>query len=280
VLELAVAVPQAEQERARERPVDEPAEAADDAVGRALPLHLHERPRAGRVREVARLCDHAVDSSALELVEPPLRRRRIARGRREEERRRRGTEQLRQACAAVPEGPLAQVLAAEREHVECDQRCRRLASQPLDAGPGGVQPREERRKVEAVLRDDDDLTVEHERAVGQSQQAFDELGEVAREPALAPAAQVDLVAATKGEAAEAVPFRLVKDVAERQLPREAREHRLHGRLERKLHPLPLPAPSARDSERPNLLVALCDLNVAPERVRFSAPRHSEALHAL
>jgi hypothetical protein len=42
-----------------------------------------------------------------------------------------------------------------------------------------VTPREERRKVEAAVRDDDDLKIEHDRAVGQSQQAFDESGEVA-----------------------------------------------------------------------------------------------------
>ena len=47
-----------------------PAEAGDDAVRRAGVLDLEHRARAGRVRQVFRLRDHAVETRAFELCEP------------------------------------------------------------------------------------------------------------------------------------------------------------------------------------------------------------------
>src|SRR5918911_5193274 len=75
----------------------------------------------------------------------------------------------------------------------------------------------------------DDLAVECEAVGGQRPQRRDKLGEVPRERTLVAAAQVDVVAVTKDEAAETVPLRLVEVAVARQLALEPREHRLQRR---------------------------------------------------
>ena len=70
-------------------PVLVPAEAGDDAVGRALVLDLEHRPLARLVRRVEPLGDDAVETGALEPVEPVRGGRPVARRRRQVDRRRR-----------------------------------------------------------------------------------------------------------------------------------------------------------------------------------------------
>jgi hypothetical protein len=84
---------------------------------------------------------------------------------------------------------------------------------------------------------DDDLAVEDELPVPDSEQAIHDLGEVAGKRPVVPAAHVDGVAVAKGDASEAVPLRLVHDVAARKVPGEAGQHRVdrgvqrpHGRV--------------------------------------------------
>src|SRR5262249_51887956 len=68
VVKLAVVVVQTEEERAHELPLPafEPAEASDDAVGRARVLDLHHRALVRQVAEVERLRHHAVETGAFE----------------------------------------------------------------------------------------------------------------------------------------------------------------------------------------------------------------------
>ena len=100
---VPVVVVEAEQERAdhRARPVLVPAEAGDDAVGRARVLDLDHRALAGAVRRVETLGHHAVETGALEAAEPVLGERAIARRGREVDRRRRARRAPARAAAAA-----------------------------------------------------------------------------------------------------------------------------------------------------------------------------------
>ncbi len=68
----AVVVEQPEQQRADPLAVLVPAEPGDDAVGRALVLHLPHHPLVLQVGLVGRLGHHAVEPGALEAREPVL----------------------------------------------------------------------------------------------------------------------------------------------------------------------------------------------------------------
>ncbi len=82
VVDLAVVAVEAEEERRDAIGPRLPAHADDDAVGRLLGLHLHDSvPRAGEVREIAALGDHAVEADRFEAVEPAERLVAIARWR-------------------------------------------------------------------------------------------------------------------------------------------------------------------------------------------------------
>ena len=98
-----------------------------------------------------------------------------------------------------------------------------------------MEPREQGGKVEAGAAGDDELAVEGERTLREREQRLDDLREVAGERALVAAAQVDLAAVAKDEAAEAVPLRLVYGAVERELAREPGEHRRDRRGDRQRH---------------------------------------------
>jgi hypothetical protein len=225
VAEPLLLVVEPEQERARERPVDEPAEAGDGAVGRSLVLDLDHRAATRLVRHVGTLGDDAVDARALEAVEPAGGAGRVVGRRREEERRREAAEERLQAPPALVERPVAQVLLGQCEQIEDDEGGGCLETEPLDARGRRVEAREERLEVEAGAARDDQLAVEHEARLGRREQRLDDLGEVARQRTLVATAQVDAVAVTEGEAAESIPLRFVHVAVERQLAREPRQHR-------------------------------------------------------
>ena len=131
MLELPIRVPEAEQQRAdqRPRPVLVPAEAGHHAVGGALVLDLRHRPLAGLVGRVGALRDHAIQPGALEDVEPSSRDRRIRRGRREMDRFRRVLGQPFEPRATLGEGPVPEVVVTLGQAVEGDERCRRCGGQ-------------------------------------------------------------------------------------------------------------------------------------------------------
>jgi hypothetical protein len=78
-----------------------------------------------------------------------------------------------------------------------------------------MDAREESVEVEPGRARHDDLTVENEVAAAQLGQAGDELGEVAAERPVMAATEVDAAGGAEGEAAKAVPLRLVDPVAGR-----------------------------------------------------------------
>ena len=81
VVQRAVVVVEAEQQRADALAVFVDAVPGDHAVGRAFVLHLHHRALAGPVRAVERLGDDAVEPRAFEVLEPVGRDVAVARGR-------------------------------------------------------------------------------------------------------------------------------------------------------------------------------------------------------
>ena len=95
VVQPTLVVVQAEQQRADALAVLVDAVAGDDAVGGALVLHLHQRALVGRVRIGEPLGDHAVEPGALELDEPPLRRRGVGGARAQVDRRLRASASIR-----------------------------------------------------------------------------------------------------------------------------------------------------------------------------------------
>ena len=86
------------------------AEAADDAVRRALVLDLEHRARVRLIRVLGVLGDDAVQAGALEVLEPAGGERLVARERRDVERRRGAGQRGLQRGAALPERPRLQVL--------------------------------------------------------------------------------------------------------------------------------------------------------------------------
>ena len=72
-------------------------------------------------------------------------------------------------------------------------------------------------EVETALGRDHDLAVDHATLGQVGAQRLDELGEVARERLLVAAADLDVVAVAEDDGAEAVPLRLVEEVARLRL---------------------------------------------------------------
>ena len=156
-------VEQAEQQRpdVRPRPVLVPAEPGDDAVGGPLVLDLEHRPLARLVRRIEPLRDDAVETGALEPLEPVGRGRAIAGRRRQVDGRLGAAEDGLQAGSPLALRDLAQVLVAEREQVPGDEAGRRLLGQHLDPRGGRVDAQEKRLELEGAVARDDDLAVEH-----------------------------------------------------------------------------------------------------------------------
>src|SRR5580704_4900675 len=83
MVERVIVVVKAEQERADHRAgtLLVPAEASDQAVSRALVLHLDHRAFPGAIGPVETLCHDTIEPGALEAAEPVRRKRSIARSR-------------------------------------------------------------------------------------------------------------------------------------------------------------------------------------------------------
>ena len=186
---------------------------------------------------VERLGHDAVETGALEAVEPvvgdrPIGGRRrevhdVVPGDRSDERRTPRGHRLVEERAVV-----------EREQVERDERSRRLGGQPVDPRLGRVDALQQRVEVEPVTArvGDDDLAVD-DAALGQRvAERIEELGEVAAERTQLAGDQLQLVAVAEHDAAEAVPLRLEQPaVAVGDRPCQLRQHRLDRRLDRQVH---------------------------------------------
>ena len=160
VVELAVVVVEAEQERCEMGGLRLPADADDHAVRGLVRLDLHHRlAGAGKIGQVEALGDHAVEPDRVEAVEPPLGCAGVARRRRDRER------QLLERCSPLLERLLVDRLALPEQDVEGDELRRDLGGEPADAALGRVEPHLHRVEVEPSAALDHDLAVD--RRVGR-----------------------------------------------------------------------------------------------------------------
>ena len=134
VVDLAVVAVQAEEECRDPVRLRLPAHPDDDAVGGLLRLHLGDAlARAGQVREVEPLCDHAVEADCLEAVEPG---RVLGPGRSWRERARSGFALRSSFERRLASGSGHDLFALPDEHVEGDEAGGDLAGQLSDPALG------------------------------------------------------------------------------------------------------------------------------------------------
>ena len=114
------------------------------------------------------------------------------------------------------------------EEIEDDERRGTLLRELRDTAFRGMDAEEQLVERERTVVRDDDFSVQHEVRCLHGEKRLDQLGEVARERLSCLGHQVDLVAIAEGEAAEAVPLRLVLPFAAGG--KLVDELRLHGRV--------------------------------------------------
>ena len=112
--------------------------------------------------------------------------------------------------APLLEGAGAEVLVSQGEQIEGHERGRRLLGELPDARGRGVDAVEQGVEVEPPRSGDDHLAVHHAARRERRLEWLDQLGEVAGQRLLVPAAQLDRVAVAEDDGPEAVPLRLVR----------------------------------------------------------------------
>ena len=206
-------VEEAEEERAHALAVLVGAEAGDDAVGRALVLHLEHDALVGEVVEVRGFGDDPIEAGALE-------------ARRTSRRRRRGpgwpgvrwtgglaflrsfSSILRRCAYGVS---MYEVSSWARRSKATNEAGVASASWLIRLAAGWMRW-DSASKSSPLGAGDDDLAVE-DAAVGElTAERVDELGEVSSQGLLVAAAELDVVAVAEDDAAEPVPFGLVVQV--------------------------------------------------------------------
>jgi hypothetical protein len=210
VIEVTGVVVQPEQQRpdVGARPVLVPAEAGDDAVGRALVLDLEHRPLAGLVGRVESFRDDAVEPGALEPVEPVGGRRAVAGRRRQVDRRLDAEERLLQPRAPLVLRHLAQILVAECQQVPRHEARRRLGGEHVDPRRGRVDAQQQRLEVERAVAGDDHLAVDDAALRQRGLERLGQLGKVAIERLEVARLREHLVAVAEHDRPEAVPLGL------------------------------------------------------------------------
>ena len=216
MIQQAVVVVEAEQQRADHLLALVVAEAADHAVGAAEILDLlHGAALARRVEEVAPLGDDAVEGGT-DALEPAARLGEPrGRGRQAETLR---VLELRCGEVLQPRPPLAQGLIDQRpsarvdEEIERDHQRGRLLGESLDAARGRMDALQQRVEREGLALRHDDLAVEHEAFCPQRPRGGDDFRKIAGERLAGFRLQLDPRAIAEDQAAEPVPFRLVVPV--------------------------------------------------------------------
>ena len=220
----------------RARAVLVPAEPGHDAVGCSLVLDLEHCPLAGLVRRVEPLRDDAVETGALEAVEPVGSERDVGRGRRQVNGRRRTAQDPLEPGSTLALRDAPEILVAERQQVPGHERRRLLRGQHRDAGRRGMDAQEQALEVEPIRPADDHFAVEHASRRQVRAKRRRELREVAVERLEVAALRVDLISVPEDDRPKAVPLGLEEPaLAGRERVGELGEHRFEGRLERKLH---------------------------------------------
>jgi hypothetical protein len=238
VVEDAIVVVQAEQERADDVSLRGIPKAADDAVRGANPFDLlHSGSLGALIRKVESLGDDSVRSRVI--GKPCARLGRPT--------RRRAhanvtivsqvlvSEQL-QSGAPLGERTVGDVDAILDQQIEHEKQGRRLRRQSHDPRRGGMKAEEQRIEREVAIDWDDKLTVEHELLGRQFAKGVDDLREVASERLTRFRPQIDLAARAKCQAPETVPLGLVLPLrSNRQHPDGSGLHWRVPRLDREFH---------------------------------------------
>jgi hypothetical protein len=200
-------------------------------------LDLEHNALVRLITAIDRLGDNAVKAGSLELAEPSGRDFAVPGGRGQVDRRRRLRHRLLEHGAAALEWKLSAVLIAECEQVEGYERRGGLAGQQPDPARGGMDPLQQGLEVQppAIGAGYDDLAVDN----GPGRQAFqyrgDQLGKVPGHRTLVAAADLDLIAVAEDDRPEAIPFRLIAQLALRDLLHGLGEHRGNGRHHGQVH---------------------------------------------
>ena len=211
VVEHAVVVVEAEQQRTDAFAVLVHPETRDDAVARALVLHLQHRALAGLVGSPSGFATTPSKPA------PSKRSNHSARGRdsgrrREVERRQRiasnrssPARRSRNGSSSNDSSP-----SARRSNTTYDAGI--SAASLLHARRGRVLAQLQRVEVEAGRRRDHELAVKNDLLRELLEQRLAQLGEVTQQWLLVAALQVEVVAVAEQDAAEAVPLRLVDEI--------------------------------------------------------------------
>ena len=165
VIELAVVVEQAEQQRADLLAVRGVAEAADDAVGGAQAFHLHHRALAGAIGLVEALGDDAVQLAAAGALQPAfgLGALSVAGDRRSDGASPSVAKKASSAARRSLSGRAGEIGAARRlQQVEHDQDRRRLGGELVHAARGGMQAQLQGVEGEDLADRNRELAVEDE----------------------------------------------------------------------------------------------------------------------
>jgi hypothetical protein len=165
------------------------------------------------VRECAPLGDHTVDALSLEPAEPLLGHGRLVGdgsgpnggiGR---------AKQHLQPATPFPERQVAEILVPNRQDVEGDEASRRLVAKSFHPRGGGMKPGQQRLEVGPTRTVGHDLAVNDETFRLHGADSFGELGEVARQGSVIPAAKVHRGSVAERHAPKAVPLRLIEVIA-------------------------------------------------------------------
>ncbi len=235
VVQPAIAVVQAHDQRADALAVDVHPVSGDGDVEGPCVLDLELRPLVGLVDPAAGLGDQPVEPCALEALVPAAGEAPVEGRGRQMHRRLESARHRFQHGPPVAERLGHEVGVGRGQHVESHELRRRLDRQPVDPALSRVDPLLQGVEAEPVVDAHDDLAVHH-RPLGQhSLQRLDQLGEVAGQGPLVAAAQHQLVAVAEHDAAKAVPLRLEGQIAVRNALHRPGQHRPHRRHHRQIH---------------------------------------------
>jgi hypothetical protein len=238
VVKLARLVEQAQEQRSDAIVIAllVPTKPGHDAVAVSLVLHLEHHAFVGLVPRRCCLGDHTVQARALEARKPIAGQLAVSRDRSDEQGRLDVGQQLLQTSTALAERQLAQIALAFREQIEKYDRGRRLLGQHAHARCGWMYAHLQGIEVQHAPLRDHDLSIEHT-AFGQLiHDRTEQVGEVAIERLRVATLQEYLVAVTKDQRPEAVPFGFEEELgAFRDRAHALCEHGQDGRLHGQFH---------------------------------------------
>ena len=227
MMEQAIVIIKAEEERTHNLSCPRISKSANDAVGSALLLDLDHRALTRAIVEGGSLGDHTVEGAAA-ASQPAERNFPIAGHRRELE-----TicfiltEELFQLFTPLRLGQLSEGFSVELEQIENHEFCRRLLGELPDATFRWMQSQLQRLEGQRVAYRNDEFPVQQETLRVEVAEHVDHFGKVARQRFAGFGGKGDFILLTACEAAKAVPLGLIQPTL--TLGQLSGEHGLHRR---------------------------------------------------